>query len=353
MPYNKSIMRRFWLVSLFALICVASPLPMQAQESPTLFRSIIPQEGTCTCPNSAPDWGCILQTVQGVINLVVGLAFVLLVLSLMYAGFLLMTRGASPEARTSARRVVANTLIGLAVVLIAWLGVDFLMKTVYNPRAVAAGDVAFGPWNEIWVAGPEDMCLEVREPGKLTRGQIAARILELQRAADAGLLQGGSGVCSPTELKRAAAEGGLTMSDRNAAVIACFAGPESTCGTDHSNYCWDQPTSSMCPRGPSTAWGPYQITIVGHREMFEIPVCRRAAGVPENVPLNCGAGFSRGRPLNTAEGRQIVARCQRAASNFACSAVVANRIMETEGVGAWSGNHDSVAAHQRCAVRGR
>ncbi|MDR3548886.1 MAG: hypothetical protein P4M11_11600, partial [Candidatus Pacebacteria bacterium] len=48
-------------------------LPLLAHAASTL-TPIIPTTGACTCSGSAPDWGCVLATVQIVMNDLVAFA---------------------------------------------------------------------------------------------------------------------------------------------------------------------------------------------------------------------------------------------------------------------------------------
>lgn len=330
---------------LLALGLLVTPLVTFAQES--LFGPIIPQTGVCTCPGSAPNWGCVLQVVQSIINIGIAIAIVVIVVMIAYAGFRLMVAAGNPAAILAARRLLTNALVGLGIILIAWLAVDFVMKAVYDPSTTFEGQ-NFGPWHSIWASTGEDMCLKVNEdPMAITSGEVA--VLRITQAVQSGTLQGGTGACSPANVKNAAARGGATMTDQDAAIIACFAGPESSCGANNQNYCWDKPRSSRCPEGPSTAWGPFQILLSTHSAKFETQACYRAAGT--TGPLNCASGFSGGRPIQTPAGRAIVARCQRAAADMICSSVVAKKILDTQGPSAWSGNDDSTSAHQACTVR--
>ena len=158
-----------------------------AQGAGSMFDPIIPEACKCasvpvigadgnptgqTSP-SAANWGCVLLVLQNVINTAVGIAVLVVILAIVYAGFVFMTSGGSPERRTQGRNVLANSIIGLLILLDAWLGVDFVMKVVYNPNAVFSGSTQLGPWNAIWSSSGDDMCLVVREPVPITTGSLS------------------------------------------------------------------------------------------------------------------------------------------------------------------------------------
>lgn len=123
------------------------------------FGPIVPNgtngQPNCNCPGSAPDYGCVLQTIQNTINITITFAFILMLFYIGLAGFQLVLSGGSAEAKSAAKKRLLNTVFGILVVLSAWLIVDFVMKTLYGP------DGKFGPWNAILTAdSSEDMCLK-------------------------------------------------------------------------------------------------------------------------------------------------------------------------------------------------
>ena len=120
-------------------------------------------DGRCVCPNSAPDWGCVIQTVQNVMNLAVSLAVVIATLVIAYAGAIWLVSPVNPKSREMGRTMLLNAVIGLVVLLAGWIFVDFLMKQLYNESANSNG-VTLGPWNEILKpsATGDDMCITRR-----------------------------------------------------------------------------------------------------------------------------------------------------------------------------------------------
>lgn len=159
------------------------PSLAHAQASRSFIESIVPQTGTCTCQNvqiegtgetapSAPSYGCILDTVQRAINALVFIGVIVVILCIVYAGFLFMTAGGSTEALIRGRRVITNSILGLIIILFSWVTIDFIMKFVYKPDAVISGSAQLGPWNAIWSASEESKCLVVRNPVPVTTGVV-------------------------------------------------------------------------------------------------------------------------------------------------------------------------------------
>lgn len=175
MSYTSRMRRPLVVTATLAALLFITPLPTLAASKATFFGPIVPAE--CSCTNqkvegtdmtitTAPDYGCVLQVLQNVINFAVSLSIILLTIYLVIAAFGLLTSGGKPDALTAAKTRILNVVIGLAVILTSWLIVDFVMKTLYN-------DAEFGPWNGILAAeGSADRCIVAREASGLTTGII-------------------------------------------------------------------------------------------------------------------------------------------------------------------------------------
>lgn len=103
-----------------------------------------------SCPADAPlSSRAVLQLVQNLINLGISLGIVFVTLFLIWAGFSFIMSATNAEARGHAKKMLTNAVIGILIVLSAWLIVDFIIKTV------AGGETTFGPWNSILQFGDE------------------------------------------------------------------------------------------------------------------------------------------------------------------------------------------------------
>ncbi len=304
---------------------------------------IIPDACNCASPASAPGWGCILATIQNLIDFLVGFTTVIITVFIALAGFTYMTSGGSAEKRSLANKRILNAVIGLLIVLCSWLIVDSIMKVIYNP------DSFFGPWNSILGPTVGSDCLAPKSlPSSLPALNSAANgtggsSVSGSPATQAASVPGTTGACNAAVVQQAAADGGVQMSSTEAAVLACFAGPESGCGSIDQNYNWNGAKSLP----PSTAWGPFQITLKGNSACFNNAACYQAAGV--SGPLNCANAFDvHGNAIPGA----LLTECQTAAASLTCSAVVADcNIKANHGsYSAWTGNKDSTAAHQACVA---
>jgi Type IV secretion system pilin len=87
---------------------------------------------------------------KGVVALfgVVGLVFAII---MMKAGFGLVTSGGNTAALNAAKSAFQNALIGLIIVMAAWLIVDLLMRTLLKGDGDlgAAGFTGWGPWSSV------------------------------------------------------------------------------------------------------------------------------------------------------------------------------------------------------------
>lgn len=161
-----------------AIFFVLAPLQVHAATA-TFFGPIVPVECNCTNqpnPNggtpitTAPSYGCVLATVQNGINFGISLGIIAATLALVYAGFVWMTSGGNPEARNKGKDMLLNVLIGLVILLSAWLVVDFVMKTLYNPDITTSDGKKFGPWNSILQGKANDQCIVAKKPSPISGG---------------------------------------------------------------------------------------------------------------------------------------------------------------------------------------
>jgi hypothetical protein len=179
-----------------ALLLTLAVMPFAASAQSTGFFSgnlIIPEE--CQCRNqpapdgtlitTAPDFGCVLQVAQNVLNAIFYFAIILVVLYIVYVGFLYLSAafsGNSPGNLSAAKTRIVNVVVGVIVILAAWLIVDFVMKSLYD-------DAEFGPWNRILAGEGSNRCIVANEPKGIISGTV-----------DIILGNGGNSVPAPGEI---------------------------------------------------------------------------------------------------------------------------------------------------------
>jgi hypothetical protein len=125
-----------WIIAsvpVFALILL--PFISEAQ----IFGALSP-----TCAGNFGE-NCefcnLVSLAQRIINFSVYMGIVVGTLMFTYAGVLYVTSAPNPGNIEKAHKIFWNVLIGLIIVLGAWLVVDVVMKTFYSGE--------FGPWNNI------------------------------------------------------------------------------------------------------------------------------------------------------------------------------------------------------------
>ncbi len=100
---------------------------------PTFFVRAETATGTEIIPCGGPGedmctFEHVLQLIENIINFSLNyLFFPLFVIAIVYAGYLLMTSGDNPGKRKQAKEIFINILIGLVVVLAAWLIVKLIL----------------------------------------------------------------------------------------------------------------------------------------------------------------------------------------------------------------------------------
>jgi hypothetical protein len=122
-----------------------------------------------------------------------------------------------------------NSMVALAVILLAWVTVDFILKFVYKPEAVISGNARLGPWNAIWSAAEDSKCLVVREPQPITTGLVELVMGITPGSSSGGEVSAGSGaLCADSNAfcsVRVLTAQGLT--EPQARVMSCIAMTES------------------------------------------------------------------------------------------------------------------------------
>ena len=127
----------------------------------SFFGPIVSQACNCynitangiTVPESGAAWGCVLQTLQNLMNAGVTLGAVLITIFIAWAGVAYLMAPINAEARQAAKARLLNAVLGLLIMLGAWLLIDSVMKVIYNSGS-------FGPWNTILVdTNANDNCI--------------------------------------------------------------------------------------------------------------------------------------------------------------------------------------------------
>ncbi|MDB5237359.1 MAG: hypothetical protein JWL88_461 [Parcubacteria group bacterium] len=182
---------------IFSALLALAALPLSALAATTdFFGPIVPQSGACICA-TAMDWGCVVIVFHNILNALVSFGLLAVVFFIALAGFGLMTNGSDSAARTKARNRLLNAIVGLALILGAFLLVDTVLKALYDPSATFSGG-AFGSWDKILAGNGKDHCLALnKNPGGLTNGTVVGTLQAIENPGTANSSSGSSGAGGP------------------------------------------------------------------------------------------------------------------------------------------------------------
>ncbi len=86
----------------------------------------------------------LVQMANTIITWLIGILFLVFAVIMTVAGYGLVTSGGNQAALAAAKDKFKNALIGIIIVLAAWLIVDTLLKAI-----LPGGNTSFGPWNRV------------------------------------------------------------------------------------------------------------------------------------------------------------------------------------------------------------
>ena len=110
------------LLSVVMLLFVALPIA-HAQGIP---KQIVPE--TCTGPTC--DCGDLVKLASNILNTGIYIAVILSAVLFAWAGFGYLSNATNPEKKNHAKDILRNVIVGLVIILAAWLIVDTLLKTL-------------------------------------------------------------------------------------------------------------------------------------------------------------------------------------------------------------------------------
>ena len=108
------------------------------------------------------DLCALFQTIQNVVNFLIGAAFSMVTIMLMYGGISMYFSGSNPENTKKATKVLINAVIGLVIVLTSWV----IINTIITFLAKPGSPPTF--WTQL-VCTPGEL---IKEPEKCTENEI-------------------------------------------------------------------------------------------------------------------------------------------------------------------------------------
>ena len=108
---------------------------------PTLVFGVSEPTGTIggqLVPDCAPDceWEHLIQLGSNILNFLVYLSIMAAAVMFAYAGFLYMSDGGSGSKKGDAKNIFGAVVIGIIIILTAWLAVDTLLKSLTDKGGV-------------------------------------------------------------------------------------------------------------------------------------------------------------------------------------------------------------------------
>lgn len=127
-------MKIFIKIGSFILVLFLLILPFLV--SADLITCGGPTQGEKAC-----DFNSFIGTLNGIIDWIISIAFVIFALSFIWGGYLYLTSGVKPANKDKAKTVLWSTFIGFVIILVAWLIVHTLL--VYLVDKSGASDSIF------------------------------------------------------------------------------------------------------------------------------------------------------------------------------------------------------------------
>ena len=125
-------------ILLLVVFIIAPSVVLAASNS--LPGAIVPKE--CNDPGGCQSICQLEILAQNVLNTGIYIAVFLSAILFAWAGWLYLT-GVAGSDLSRAKSIFTNVAVGLVIILIGWLVVDTLMKTLTGSSST------FGPWNKI------------------------------------------------------------------------------------------------------------------------------------------------------------------------------------------------------------
>ncbi len=82
------------------------------------------------CDGANCNFNSFIQLINNIINWIISIAVVIFTIALVYGGFLYMTGGDKPANKEKAKAILWSTLKGFVIILVSWLIVYTIIKTL-------------------------------------------------------------------------------------------------------------------------------------------------------------------------------------------------------------------------------
>jgi len=267
---------------------------------------------------------CDLQRLmQNILNWFVAISVILAALLFVNAGVLYVMSPGNLGNIQRAHKIFTNTLIGLIIILAAWLFADVLMKTLLPTQGIKDGAGGYyGPWNEILCTGStnyydrQKASTVTYTAGELVLEQgggaetFGARTAALQAAGyDSDSV---TGYCSEAHLS-------AFFPPSEVATAACVCHHES-----HGQSSIASGVDKCLPGGESVSYGLFQINISAHNLDGYNCIAAVSGGPYTGSDHTC-----------TITNESVWNRCIAAAQNPTTNITYAAQLQAQRGWGQW------------------
>ncbi|MCA9355280.1 hypothetical protein KC865_01875 [Candidatus Kaiserbacteria bacterium] len=255
---------------------------------------------------------------NGIVKWLIGVLMVVFAVLIVVAGFKLVTSGGNPGAKEDAKNMIANAIIGIIIVLAAWLMVDTVMKGLLIGGDGRIDGKLF--WSKIECSSltasqaPRPVKLSGSQP-PLGVGTGRSESWVKGRFDDEGIVVLASGECTDPSQRQCTGLAGMqteTVEDIVDIHLACpECGVVVTAGTEigHTNACHRNGTCVDIDCRPADNSGKCSLSNItsihsaasasGRRAVYETQDCAerdaaRAAGVEAYCSSDSGYGHITG-----------------------------------------------------------
>jgi hypothetical protein len=114
-----------------AAVSLAAPMSALAQQGTNPFdtaRTKVGTVGTAAGINNGQDENALLNMIGNIINVILGFLGVILLIYILYAGFLWMTAGGDKGKVETATAMIRNAIIGLVIIVAAYAISTFVLS---------------------------------------------------------------------------------------------------------------------------------------------------------------------------------------------------------------------------------
>lgn len=112
-----------------------------------LVPTLVSAQGFVPCSGTDCTFCDFADMANTILVWLIGFMFIIFAIIMLMAGFGLVTSGGNPSAKSAAKDKFMNAIVGLIIVLSAWLIVDTIMRGVLADRDGTID--GWGPWSEV------------------------------------------------------------------------------------------------------------------------------------------------------------------------------------------------------------